>query len=780
MIRWYVCSRPSIGRLCAYNGRLTLGNDPTCLPLFTVTEAYKQYLPCATGAMHSLTSPMMYFLFDLLCFLLAFFSLLRYHSTEPNVVHLGQTGNGTNSSPNMVSSYHIDLWEHATKLYRLYHWQQSAQLFTFLAGKIDSPQEQTACLLNKALIEARLGDYRDAIYTLSEASQICEHSPIVDFLGALVDHKLGETAAADECFEACLEGLENQALDCSLMGLDYILEYDVVEHNLEQIRKSQLATELGLKDFPPTHLLGLPAECIFKAPSRSTDIIVGETKVASPVAIKRRSSWAGSSRAWWRFTQETVDEPAPRIDDTSGQLHPAFREKVHEESASRPHLLGFGRRHSASARLSSMYTDHHEVKVARTSPEHSVHYRSVEPPSADTIGQIRALQRVYITSPPKPAETAGLGIRMPPPSQARQRPRLEARDARGVDGDTRELATFIREMGAPIRDPRELRDNASAEEAERIAEVLGVEDIPSPPSIAERRLATRKPGKKPSRLFLAHRSMLLSRRTFEPPRSRVPGATGAGRQLWSPSARTANGDSPTSAEHVRFSPDTKKRGPASRPSRSRLRKLGTWSSTKLSPVHDTETASPKNRSDLRISRPVAPSDLLRRVQSLDSISAGLPTSASSTSALSGNTLWPTITEEEPTPRTPTTLTPTRDVGLHLLRTPSFPHGLPIPIASLISDLTLPSPSIHPPTTEPPSPRTQRAHRLRALYTLEGRAETTPERFSRLRLNKPLPPDPPKEEEQKEGRADLEWGSSGKKRLLDAFAEFEEDRLRGMK
>lgn len=350
----------------------------------------------------------------------------------------------------MISNYHVDLWEHASKLYHLNHWQQAADIFEFLAKDMANSSERTKCLVNKALAEARLGDYERAALTIADAAEVGEDLPITAFVAGLVNCELSQLALAEAWFEACLTGLENKDLDCGSERLQFVLKRAEVQHNLESIGQARLALELGFEDAAPDDLYYLPAETLFEAPlwsGRSSS-----TGATSSLLIVEEPAEAG-------LVESNTKAGAANIVDSSGGLQysmlwasqESLRPSISGIICDSPSKDSFEERLPLHPPISSRPQEkrrraHRSIVVY---PAPALSSRS-QPSPPSTARELRSLERIRQREAANHAadgESAAVPqAKIPYTWHGQQRQRFEPRDARGVSDSVQELAHFVQEF----------------------------------------------------------------------------------------------------------------------------------------------------------------------------------------------------------------------------------------------------------------------------------------------------------------------------------------------
>ena len=191
------------------------------------------------------------------------------------------------------------VWEHAALLYHAYEWQEAANIFARLSISIDNPQLRSSCLLNTAMIMARLGDYSIAASTLDIVIRLGTSSPVVSFLAGIVAYELQDYSKAEACFEMCLRDMKQEPIDHSDDGLRFVLSREMLLCNIRQAVNAQLSRH-SLR-YP---IYGIPAEIIFEAPRRFEAAFATVDRpqrrrpgdIKFPSNLKRKSSLITSSK----------------------------------------------------------------------------------------------------------------------------------------------------------------------------------------------------------------------------------------------------------------------------------------------------------------------------------------------------------------------------------------------------------------------------------------------------------------------------------------------------
>lgn len=136
----------------------------------------------------------------------------------------------------------------------------------------------TACLINSAVIFARLGDYATASHILDDAMPVGELLALTLFITAHVEIQLGEWQKAEDCFTVAVSAMEAPVHDYRRFGLTFALQRFQIQNDLNMLWQG---------NFEVSILPALPAECIFEAPDRYFN---------TPAQSSKRSSSLDSAR----------------------------------------------------------------------------------------------------------------------------------------------------------------------------------------------------------------------------------------------------------------------------------------------------------------------------------------------------------------------------------------------------------------------------------------------------------------------------------------------------
>ncbi|KAI7205972.1 hypothetical protein KC365_g17484, partial [Hortaea werneckii] len=192
-----------------------------------------------------------------------------------------------------LSSEHIDLWEHAALLYHHFEWHSAIDTFQHLALTIpaEAKEARTLCLLNVAIIQARLGDYALAAATLEVAAHTDGSFILTPYLLGIMEWELGNLIKAEACLEISLLALRRHAgegnVDFSRHGLDFRLQGEVVREGLRRLRGVNLFSEEEVQG----RIVGFPgfsADCIFEAPVREGGRSSSSSEEEEDLTVKRR------------------------------------------------------------------------------------------------------------------------------------------------------------------------------------------------------------------------------------------------------------------------------------------------------------------------------------------------------------------------------------------------------------------------------------------------------------------------------------------------------------
>ncbi|KAK3055648.1 hypothetical protein LTR09_003569 [Extremus antarcticus] len=318
--------------------------------------------------------------------------------------------------------HHLDLWEHAALLYHGYEWQAAADTFCALAQRLEIGELQMMCLLNAAMIHARLGDLLVANRILAVAPTVPRTMAFTTFLVGLISYELGNLTKAEGCFELCFDELGNGDVAHNDLGMDFVLDREIVHANLRAVREAQYRAKNFGSAVAPMH--GVPAELIFEAPSRNT-------------TDHERESCAVSSPTQRIFSRLRSRERANRQPDASIEVR-----KMEETSIAQWFRTlrspGLSMTTSPSALSPSTTSFAVSTSIAASPVPSPVHRSLASIPECSipaSSSENKAPTNFCSSAPPATIRDTWHNRPSTP---------YTARDARGDSESTRELARFIR------------------------------------------------------------------------------------------------------------------------------------------------------------------------------------------------------------------------------------------------------------------------------------------------------------------------------------------------
>ena len=209
-------------------------------------------------------------------------------SIEPSQISF-QLCSGCRTSE--LSHQLVDIWEHACFLHNHSEWQDAVEIFHGLSEAIGDAKERKYSLLNKGLIQARLGDIDEAIETLRQSLVMDEQCALTYYLLGNAENERGDIIQAQACFEICLEKMKGHDIDMTDVGLPFRLSIAAVRHNATTAWST--LTRKGAAAAMGTSMVGLkypPVNCLFDAPPRPTDPQAAATARPRLTASSWRSS----------------------------------------------------------------------------------------------------------------------------------------------------------------------------------------------------------------------------------------------------------------------------------------------------------------------------------------------------------------------------------------------------------------------------------------------------------------------------------------------------------
>lgn len=179
------------------------------------------------------------------------------------------------ASVNPISKKALDIWEHASLLYHGFEWESAAENFSYLSGTLTLDIERTLCLLNAAIIYARLGEFTTARSILDTAEPTGELLPLTMFIIGHVEFELENYDKSKECLQIALKSLNGTSQRYSHLGLQFILKASHIKQNL-QILDSR-------NDFYGIAgaMAALPADNVFEPPERARNELQCSTVISS-------------------------------------------------------------------------------------------------------------------------------------------------------------------------------------------------------------------------------------------------------------------------------------------------------------------------------------------------------------------------------------------------------------------------------------------------------------------------------------------------------------------
>ncbi|KAK4507355.1 hypothetical protein PRZ48_001090 [Zasmidium cellare] len=336
-----------------------------------------------------------------------------------------------------LTSEQLDLWEHATVLYHGFDWQTSAETFLFLSRTINRNLESTLCLLNSAMVFARLGDYPTASQILDGAEPNDRTLAFTMFLMGHVEFELGNFEKAQDSLKVALHSLNGSSQRLYDLGLEYVLRASHIQQNLRVFEsKNELVGMLG-------SLGALPADSVFEAPPRDQ---------ASGAAVSRPSTVNS------RNSMDSGELPA-LTDDGSSPIE-SVRSLEYASDGMQWH--GLPEDPDVQATLPTRMSSKSKGKLPATLLEHS----KSAPRSSLYDRVLPALQKARkSTFEPREARVQGDSVRgladfiRTLPSQNKA---LQPKEAKVPDNDnTSSLADFLRNSGPGEANTQATRDDAS-------------------------------------------------------------------------------------------------------------------------------------------------------------------------------------------------------------------------------------------------------------------------------------------------------------------------------
>jgi tetratricopeptide (TPR) repeat protein len=189
----------------------------------------------------------------------------------------------------------LDLWEHASFLFRHFEWQDAANAFHKLAETAQDSQHRIFFYLNAALILARLGDFDDAADRAGTALYLDEKFALSYYLLGLIDAERSHFKDSLDHFEQCAEVMGDTDIDYGDFGLVFQLCATAAHENASQLWLQHNASHIS---GVPLRLHSIPAELLFEAP-RHAQSQKHTLSTSDNVSTLSRTSpqWSGSEPA---------------------------------------------------------------------------------------------------------------------------------------------------------------------------------------------------------------------------------------------------------------------------------------------------------------------------------------------------------------------------------------------------------------------------------------------------------------------------------------------------
>lgn len=233
----------------------------------------------------------------------------------------GSTATSSLFERQLLPSEQIDLWEHAALLYQSFEWQASVDAFRSLARIIDYPREKALCWYNVGLIQARLGDFEQALESCYTGLRTQSGNAVAFFLVGLIEWELRNYIKAEAAFLEALDKLQGFDHHFDEVRLDFTLEVHAVHYNIEAC---QYASDEGVYSI----LVTIPCELIFEPPLRP------ETTYARKLSISRTASMK-SFPSVSRYSSLSDAEIGKQIVPAALPLRPKWRPLITPEVAER-------------------------------------------------------------------------------------------------------------------------------------------------------------------------------------------------------------------------------------------------------------------------------------------------------------------------------------------------------------------------------------------------------------------------------------------------------------
>jgi hypothetical protein len=318
------------------------------------------------------------------------------------------TNNGATATDlPLLDSVSLFTWEDAIDLYHGFEWQESASSFFQLSRTVNDEERKTQCLLNAAIIYARMKKHRKAANVLEEISTTGDALALTLFLMGHVKYAMGACADAEQCFRIALDQLDGK--NAKFSDLDFVLKPSHINLDLDAIKHAE-------SNLVKPARLSLPADGVLKPVSRPS--------LQNPSF--KRNSQSFSKRDG---TVVIVHPESPSSDVTirAGPPSPGLPKTPIE-----------------SVEYSSGDLKYHNMETENVKKPDS----SAQKPVSSLRSLSTMVRRISYRHPSKATATSEVGASCTPPVPTRTRPTHTARDARGIGQSVRELTNFIRHLPA--------------------------------------------------------------------------------------------------------------------------------------------------------------------------------------------------------------------------------------------------------------------------------------------------------------------------------------------
>lgn len=329
-------------------------------------------------------------------------------------------------------------------LFSAFEWEPAAELFAQLSRSIPVELYSTLCLLNAAIIHARLGQFSNAAQALEDVEHVEELLPITLCLMGHVEYELGSFNKSEDCFNIAL-GAVGQIQGYNHLGLNFVLREEQIQQNLKVL---QTPTRSGM-------VATIPGDVLAEAPPR-------DTGSSMSTGCRGTRQWSIHSAS----TTESLDSRPVSAITTVAPLVPKAppldsRVEVHSERAKPQHVVLASASTSGSAnpkatdkngsplpfKMGKIVTRYSRLRAAgKKMLSRRLSFKKAPEKVADKIevrSPVKRIQRMEARDPrPGGNTTADLSLFI---KNLPKQNGLVARDARGRPGSTGDLAGFFRD-----------------------------------------------------------------------------------------------------------------------------------------------------------------------------------------------------------------------------------------------------------------------------------------------------------------------------------------------